>query len=212
MSGSVTFPHARPPTAARSAPDAALPWADWPVVRLARDVMTRDPDRVACSDPLLEVAGVMRSLLVAFLPVCDEHGDLQGVIALQDLHHVLRPGHPTKATASSLAKNPPMTIGVNDPVDHVWDLMAEQRMWLLPVLDGRRLVGVIHYRTARTNERFRASSRSAPHARPTSMRDSLPAPPGRVRDGGQPSDSSDHRPEPDTGDRQSGGRRRCEAR
>ena len=38
-----------------------------------------------------------------------------------------------------------MTIGVNDPVDHVWELMAEQRMWLLPVLDGRRLVGVIHY-------------------------------------------------------------------
>jgi len=27
------------------------------------------------------------------------------------------------------------------------DLMAAQRMWLLPVLDGRRLVGVIHYAT-----------------------------------------------------------------
>ena len=38
-----------------------------------------------------------------------------------------------------------MTIGVNDPVDHVWERMAEQRMWLLPVLDGRRLVGVIQY-------------------------------------------------------------------
>ena len=37
---------------------------------------------------------------------------------------------------------------MNDPVDHVWERMAEQRMWLLPVLDGRRLVGVIHY-TAR---------------------------------------------------------------
>jgi len=210
MSGSVTVPLARPPTAARSAPDDALPWADWPVVRLARDVMTRDPDRVVCSDPLLEVAGVMRSLLVAFLPVCDEHGDLQGVIALQDLHQVLRPGHPTKATASSLAENPPMTIGVNDPVDHVWDLMAEQRTWLLPVLDGRRLVGVIHYSTGRANEHCRASSRSAPHARPTWTRGALPAQPGRVRDGRQPGNSTDHRPEPDTGERQSGGHRRSE--
>ena len=34
---------------------------------------------------------------------------------------------------------------MDDPVGHVWDLMAAQRMWLLPVLDGRRLVGVIHY-------------------------------------------------------------------
>ena len=211
MSGSVTFAPARPSTAARSAPDAALPCADCPVVRLARDVMTRDPHTVACSDPLLEVAGVMRSLLVAFLPVCDEHGDLQGVIALQDLHHVLRPGQPTKATASSLAQNPPMTIGVNDPVDQVWDLMAEQRMWLLPVLDGRRLVGVVHFRTARSNEHFRASTRSTPPARPTSMRDPLPSPPAPVRHGGQPSDSSGHHDELDAGDRHSGGRR-CEAR
>ena len=33
---------------------------------------------------------------------------------------------------------------MNDPVDHVWERMAEQRMWLLPVRDARRLVGVIH--------------------------------------------------------------------
>jgi len=152
MNDSVTFAPARHSDAARCAPDAALPWADWPVVGRARDVMTRDPDRVACSDTLMEVAGMMRSLLAAFLPVCDEHGDLHGIIALQDLHHVLRPGHPTTATASSLAAEPPVTIGVNDPVDHVWELMAEQRMWLLPVLDGRRLVGVIHY-TVRAGRR-----------------------------------------------------------
>ena len=49
-------------------------------------------------------------------------------------------------TAASLAEEPPVTIGVDDPVDHVWQVMAGQRVWLLPVLDGRRLVGVvIHY-------------------------------------------------------------------
>jgi hypothetical protein len=35
MSDSVTFPLSRPPTAVRPAPDAALPWEDWPVVRVA---------------------------------------------------------------------------------------------------------------------------------------------------------------------------------
>ena len=110
--------------------------------------MTRDPDRVAGGDTLLDVAGRMRDLLVAFLPVCDRHGHLQGIIALQDLHRVIHPGQPTDATASSLAR-PTVTIAVNDPVDQVFDLMAAERMWLLPVLDGRRLVGVIHYTAAR---------------------------------------------------------------
>jgi CBS domain-containing protein len=151
MNNAVTFAPAVNSDPARSAPGTALPWVDWPVVTRARDVMTRDPDRVACGDTLMEVGGMMRSLLAAFLPVCDEHGDLHGIIALRDLHHVLRPGRPTTATASSLAAEPPVTIGVNDPVDHVWERMAEQRMWLLPVLDGRRLVGVIHY-TARAGQ------------------------------------------------------------
>ena len=89
----------------------------------------------------------MRTLLVAFLPVCDQHGDLQGIIALRDLQRAVRGGDPTGATAFTLAQEPAVTIGVDDPVGHVWDLMAAQRMWLLPVLDGRRLVGVIHYAT-----------------------------------------------------------------
>ncbi|HYN72541.1 MAG TPA: CBS domain-containing protein [Nakamurella sp.] len=117
---------------------------DRPAVRVAGEVMTRDPDRVAGSDSLLEVAYTMQSLLVAFLPVCDQDGALLGIIALRDLPRVVRGADPAGVTASTLAE-PAVTIGVDDPVDHVSELMAGQRMWLLPVLDGRRLVGVIHY-------------------------------------------------------------------
>ena len=142
--------------------DAAPPSVDRPVVDVAGDVMTRDPDRVAGSDTLLEVASRMRSLLVAFLPVCDPDGALRGIIALRDLHRVVRGGVCTAATASSLTREPAATIGVDDPVDHVPDLMAEWRMWLLPVLDGRRLVGVIHYAigAAKLSPRAPASHRT----------------------------------------------------
>jgi len=115
-------------------------------VCVARDVMTCDPDRVAGSDSLIEVAYTMRSLLVAFLPVCDQSGDLQGIIALGALSRVVRGADPAGVTASAFAE-PAVTIGLDDPVDHVSELMARQRMWLLPVLDGRHLVGVIHYAT-----------------------------------------------------------------
>ena len=147
MNGSATFRPAGEWDPARpgSTSEAAVRSVDRPGVDVARDVMTRDPDRVACGDTLTQVAGRMRNLLVAFLPVCDRNGDLQGIIALRDLPGVDQGGDPTGATAFCLAEEPAVTIGVDDPVDPVWDLMAEQRMWLLPVLDGRRLAGVIHY-------------------------------------------------------------------
>ena len=47
MNDAVTYAPTRDSDPARPAGDAALPWADWPVVTRARDVMTRDPDRVA---------------------------------------------------------------------------------------------------------------------------------------------------------------------
>ena len=124
--------------------DVAAIGVDRPAGRVAGEVMTRDPDRVAGSDSLLEVAYTMRSLLVAFLPVCDQDSDLQGIIALRDLPRAVRGVDTAGVTASTLAE-PAVTIGVDDPVDHVSELMAGLRMWLLPVLDGRRLVGVIHY-------------------------------------------------------------------
>jgi len=60
--------------------------------------MTRDPDRVAGSDSLLEVAYTMRSLRVALLPVCDQDGALQGIIALQGLPRVVRGADPAGVT------------------------------------------------------------------------------------------------------------------
>ena len=54
-------------------------------------------------------------------------------------------GNMASVTAASLVEKAPITIGVNDPVEDVTRMMAEQRVWLLPVVDGQRLVGVIHY-------------------------------------------------------------------
>jgi len=123
--------------------------------------MTVNPDRVACSDSLSEVARVMRSLLVAFLPVCDEHGDRYGIIALRDLHRAVRDSDP----ASSLARQPAVMIRVDDPVGRVRELMAELRMWLLPVLDGRRPAGVIRYAADPGARTRRARTPSPPASR-----------------------------------------------
>ena len=100
--------------------------ADARVMATARDVMTADPDRVAHTDTLHEVARRMRTLLVAFLPVCDEDGDLCGIIAYRHIGWPcdVQGGDPAAVTAASLAEEPPVTIGVDDPVDHVWQVVA----------------------------------------------------------------------------------------
>ncbi len=113
----------------------------------ARDVMITKPDRVSTTDSLDEVARRMRELLVAFLPVCDEHDELRGIITLADVRPTIGGGgHPASLTAAERAKDPTVSARVNDPIENLPRLMAEHRVWLLPVLDGRRLVGVIRYR------------------------------------------------------------------
>ncbi|HEY5117733.1 MAG TPA: CBS domain-containing protein [Nakamurella sp.] len=110
--------------------------------------MTANPDRVDGCDSVHHVARVMRTRLVASLPVCDENGDLRGMIALRDVAARLSSEtDPASAgTAACLATPPRLTLQTNDPVDdELHRTMARLRLWSIPVLDGSRLVGVVSY-------------------------------------------------------------------
>ena len=71
---------------------------------IARDVMNTDPDCVSHTDTVEEVAMRMRSLLVAFLPVCDEDGYLCGIVGYRDIGAQARSarGEIASVTAASL--------------------------------------------------------------------------------------------------------------
>ena len=115
---------------------------------IARDVMRAEPDRVDASDCLQEVVLRMRSLMVASLPVCNPEGDLFGMINYGDIgsRNGITDGALSTTTAGSLAEKPTVTINVDAPVDEgILQLMGSKQVWMVPVLDGRRLVGVIHY-------------------------------------------------------------------
>ena len=111
----------------------------------ARQVMAADPTWVGESETLQRVATRMWDLRVSSLPVCDEQGDLRGVISYRDIHRrVLADGGDlSTATAASLTRDPWATIGVDDPFDTTWSQDSARHAGLLPVLDGQHLVGVI---------------------------------------------------------------------
>ena len=114
----------------------------------ARDVMRADPDRVDANDCLQEVVHRMRSLMVASLPVCNPEGDLFGMINYGDIgsRNSINDGALSTTTAGSLAEKATVTIDVDAPVDKgILQLMGSRKVWMVPVLDGKRLVGVIHY-------------------------------------------------------------------
>ena len=123
------------------APAATVPGR----VARAREVMTGNPDRVGSTDRWQQVARTMRTLQASTLPVCDDHGELCGIIDYRDIGLRCLSESGSVATARSLTRDTPFTIGIDDPVDGIAQRMAENKAWLLPVLDGRRLVGVIHY-------------------------------------------------------------------
>lgn len=161
MTYPLTVPRVAPDSRRRdSTENRKWPETNLPRARIAADLMVGNPERVAGDDSLIEVAGRMRTLLTAFLPVCDSAGELLGIISFRDVYLALRDRNPTRTTAISLAAMPQVTIGTQYPVDHVLELMARRRMWVLPVLDGRRLVGMIHYANATAADPVRSCART----------------------------------------------------
>ena len=124
------------------------PSVETPPCISARDVMRADPERVDANDCLQEVVHRMRSLMVASLPVCNPEGDLFGMINYGDIgsRNSISDGALSTTTAGSLAEKPTVTIDVDAPVDKgILQLMGSKQVWMVPVLEGKRLVGVIHY-------------------------------------------------------------------
>ncbi len=114
---------------------------------VARQVMTPNPAWVGEKDTLQQVAARMWDLQVTYLPVCDENGNLRGLITYHDinLRSLTDGGDPSTAVAASLTKDPWATIGVDDPFETSWSQGSGRQAGPLPVLDGQRLVGLIDH-------------------------------------------------------------------
>jgi CBS domain-containing protein len=129
-------------------------------------VMTTTVASVAPSTPVPDVAATLYTAAVRALPVLD-HGVLLGVISEADLlagiaateqdseqseRRWWRPRHihrgvpvprPGARTAGELMSTAPVTVGPDATVAAAARLMLEQGVSWLPVIAGRRLVGVV---------------------------------------------------------------------
>ena len=113
----------------------------------ARDIMTSDATCARESDTVHDAAVTMAQKGVGALPICGEDDRLKGMLTDRDIVvKVLADGKdPASTRAGELGAGDgrTITIGADDSVDEILRTMAEHRVRRLPVIDGKRLVGIV---------------------------------------------------------------------
>jgi CBS domain-containing protein len=111
----------------------------------ARDVMHLGAECVGENGTLARAAEMMRDLHVGALPICGEDKRLRGIITDRDIVvRCVAAGHdPATMTAGDLARGTPIWVDADADTQEVLDLMIESGVRRVPVIEDRRLVGMI---------------------------------------------------------------------
>lgn len=125
------------------------------------DVMTKDVVSVETDTPIREVMRIIRDRDLNALPVIDGHKDLIGIVSQKDLmlrdewfdalwsssygsrmfmDSILRK---MSSTVDKIMVRDVITVTKEDTIRRAAELMVKDRKNQLPVVDGRRLVGII---------------------------------------------------------------------
>jgi CBS domain-containing protein len=115
--------------------------------KTARDIMSDDCTCIGENDTVLEAAKRLAELDVGAMPICGEDDRLKGMLTDRDIVvKVLAEGRdPATTRAGELGQGDgeTVTIGADDSIDEALKTMAKHQIRRLPVIDGRRLVGIV---------------------------------------------------------------------
>lgn len=139
------------------------------VERTAGDVMTRDVVTVTADTSVREVARTLLERRISAVPVVDGQGSLLGMVSEDDLvQRVSGPHLPPHiellggviylenplhldeklrkamaVTAGEIMTANPLTVEPGTAIREVADLMVRRRVHRFPVVEGRRVVGIV---------------------------------------------------------------------
>ncbi|MEV8021534.1 CBS domain-containing protein [Streptomyces sp. NPDC086554] len=111
----------------------------------AGDIMHRGAQWIPAHETLDRAAQLMRQLDVGALPISDENERLCGILTDRDIVvGCVAMGHdPSKVTAGEMAKGTPRWVASDADVDEVLHEMQGRQIRRLPVIENKRLVGMI---------------------------------------------------------------------
>jgi CBS domain-containing protein len=111
----------------------------------AGDIMHRGAQWIPAHETLDRAAQLMRELNVGALPIGDSNDRLCGILTDRDIvvGCVAMGRDPAKVTAGEMAQGTPRWIAANADVSDVLHEMQEHQIRRLPVIENKRLVGMI---------------------------------------------------------------------
>ncbi|MGX2997866.1 CBS domain-containing protein [Streptomyces sp. JNUCC 64] len=111
----------------------------------AGDIMHRGAQWIPAHETLDRAAQLMRDLGVGALPIADAEERLCGIVTDRDIVvECVAMGHdPAKVTAGDLAQGTPRWVDAGADVDEVLQEMQGHQIRRLPVIEDKRLVGMI---------------------------------------------------------------------
>jgi CBS domain-containing protein len=133
------------------------------------DIMTSNIVTIKGTTTVREMAGIFDTMRFGSLPVVDDVGNLTGIVTASDLIEQDRPLHIptvislfdwiiplegegslqrdldkiTAQTASELASTEVVTVSPTETVSSVADIMSRKKLHALPVVEGKKLVGMV---------------------------------------------------------------------
>ena len=133
------------------------------------DIMTSTVVSIKGNTTVREMAAIFDSMRFGTLPVVDDAGNITGIVTASDLVEQDRPLHMptvislfdwiiplegegslqrelnkiTAQTATELASTDFVTVTPSDSVSGVAEIMSSKKLHARPVVDGRKLVGMV---------------------------------------------------------------------
>jgi CBS domain-containing protein len=115
--------------------------------KTARDIMSPDCECIGENDSVQDAAKRLAALNVGSMPICGEDDRLKGMLTDRDIVvKVIAQGKdPSSVRAGELGQGDAktVTIGADDSISDALKTMKEHAVRRLPVIDGRKLVGIV---------------------------------------------------------------------
>ena len=125
------------------------------MAKTARDIMSDDCTCIGENETVLDAAKRLAEKDIGSMPICGEDDRLKGMLTDRDIVvKVLAQGKdPARVKAGELGQGDgkTVTIGADDSLEEALRTMIDHKVRRLPVIDGKRMVGIISQADIATN-------------------------------------------------------------
>lgn len=113
----------------------------------AREIMHSGCECMNVNESLATVARRMAELNIGAMPICGDDQQLKGVVTDRDIvvNAIAREKDPAEVKAGDIVEGAVWSVDADAEVEDVLHQMTEHRVRRLPVLENKRLVGIISH-------------------------------------------------------------------